>query len=73
MGTMIRGEGSAFIVGVTKLADLPDGMIAREDGKFLGRLPGSVITRYRVRDEVSEIRRLMAAGERGRGIAAHSP
>ena len=35
------------IVWVTKLADTPDGMIAREDGKFLGRFPGSVITRYR--------------------------
>jgi hypothetical protein len=35
------------IVWVTKLADTPDGMIAREDGKFLGLLPGSVITRYR--------------------------
>ncbi|HLI73527.1 MAG TPA: SRPBCC family protein [Acidimicrobiales bacterium] len=35
------------IVWVTKLADLPDGMVAREDGKFLGRFPGSVITRYR--------------------------
>jgi hypothetical protein len=33
--------------GVTKLADLPDGMIAREDGVFLGRFPGSVVTRYR--------------------------
>jgi hypothetical protein len=69
---MIRGEGSAFIagvtaqdifdfvldpaqytkadlkvVGVTKIADTEDGMIAREDGKFLGRFPGSVITRYR--------------------------
>lgn len=32
---------------VTKLADLPDGMIAREDGVFLGRFPGSVVTRYR--------------------------
>lgn len=31
---------------VTKLADLPDGMIAREDGVFLGRFPGSVVTRY---------------------------
>lgn len=31
---------------VTKLADLPDGMIAREDGVFLGRFAGSVITRY---------------------------
>lgn len=31
---------------VTKLADLPNGMIAREDGVFLGRFPGSVITRY---------------------------
>ena len=35
------------IVWVTKLADTPDGMIAREDGKFLGLLPGSVVTRYR--------------------------
>src|SRR5438093_1378398 len=35
------------IVWVTKLADTPDGMIAREDGKFLGRFPGSVVTRYR--------------------------
>jgi len=35
------------MVWVTKLADTPDGMIAREDGKFLGRFPGSVITRYR--------------------------
>jgi hypothetical protein len=120
------------IVDVTKLADIPDGMIAREDGKFLGRFPGSVITRYvwkpphsidvvlehgvpammhawfeiedrdggawvrhveemampkpvgrlwdlttsrwfanSVRQEVAEIARLMAAGERGRGIAAH--
>jgi len=31
---------------VTKLADLPNGMIAREDGVFLGRFPGSVVTRY---------------------------
>ncbi len=69
---MIRGEGTAFVRGVTpdevfdfvldpaqytkadtkmvwvtKLADTPDGMVAREDGKFLGRLPGSVVTRYR--------------------------
>ena len=68
---MIRGEGSAFIPGVTaqdvfdfvldpaqytkadtkmvwvtKLADTPNGMLAREDGKFLGRFPGSVVTRY---------------------------
>ena len=35
------------MVWVTKLADTPDGMLAREDGKFLGRLPGSVVTRYR--------------------------
>jgi len=34
------------MIWVTKLADLPDGMIAREDGKFLGRFKGSVITRY---------------------------
>lgn len=119
------------IVWVTKLADTEDGMIAREDGKFLGRFPGSVITRYRwqppnhidvvlehgvpeqmhawfeiedrdgggwinhvetmsmpkplgrlwdlatarwfaasVRQEVAEIARLLAAGERGRGLAA---
>ena len=68
---MIRGEGTAFIRGVSaeevfdfvldpaqytkadtkivdvvKLGDIPDGMIAREDGKFLGKFPGSVITRY---------------------------
>ena len=35
------------MVWVTKLADTPDGMVAREDGKFLGRFPGSVVTRYR--------------------------
>ncbi|HLX89792.1 MAG TPA: SRPBCC family protein [Acidimicrobiales bacterium] len=35
------------IVWVTKLADLPDGMLAREDGKFMGLFPGSVVTRYR--------------------------
>lgn len=117
---------------VTKLADLPSGMIAREDGVFLGRLPGSVVTRYvweapnridvtlehgvpsrlhawfeiedrpdgawfrhvetmdfghgpagplydlvarrwfarAVEQEVAEIRRLLEAGERGRGPAA---
>ena len=119
--------------GVTKLADLPDGMIAREDGVFLGRFPGSVVTRYRwdapnridvtlehgvpsrlhawfeirpadggtwfrhveemdfghgmlgwlydlvarrwfaqaVTQEVAEIKRLLEAGERGRGLEAH--
>lgn len=35
------------MVWVTKLAGTPDGMLAREDGRFLGRIPGSVITRYR--------------------------
>ncbi len=35
------------MVWVTKLADTSDGMIAREDGKFLGRFQGSVVTRYR--------------------------
>jgi hypothetical protein len=121
------------MVWVTKLADTPDGMLAREDGKFMGRFPGSVITRYRweapnridvtlehgvparlhawfeidevdggtrihhveemdfghgvfgklydlaagkwfsdsVRKEVDEIARLLEAGERGQGIAAH--
>lgn len=69
---MIRGEGEAFVAGVsaqevfdfvldpaqytkadtkmiwvTKLADTTDGMIAREDGRFLGRFKGSVVTRYR--------------------------
>lgn len=34
------------MIWVTKLAELPDGMIAREDGKFLGRFKGSIITRY---------------------------
>ena len=38
------------MVWVTKLADTPDGMIAREDGRFLGRFPGSVVTRYRWRE-----------------------
>jgi len=37
------------MVWVTKLADTPEGMIAREDGKFLGMFPGSVVTRYRWR------------------------
>ena len=35
------------IVDVVKLGDIEDGMIAREDGKFLGRFPGSVVTRYK--------------------------
>ncbi len=35
------------MVWVTELASTDDGMIAREDGKFLGRFRGSVITRYR--------------------------
>ena len=35
------------MVWVTKLADTSDGMLAREDGKFLSRFSGSVITRYR--------------------------
>ena len=29
------------------MADTDDGMIAREDGRFLGRFKGSVVTRYR--------------------------
>ena len=122
------------VLGVTKLADTDDGMIAREDGLFLGRFRGSVVTRYRwdapnridvtlehgipesldawfdireenggtrllhveemnfghgplgvvydtvarrwfaraVEQEVAEIARLLRAGERGRGIAAHA-
>ena len=35
------------VLGVTKLADTPEGMLAREDGLFLGRFRGSVVTRYR--------------------------
>jgi hypothetical protein len=35
------------ILDVTKLADTPDGMLAREDGLFFGRFRGSIITRYR--------------------------
>ena len=35
------------ILGVTRLGEIPDGMIAREDGSFLGLARGSVITRYR--------------------------
>ena len=120
------------MIWVTKLADTPDGMLAREDGRFMGRIKGSVVTRYRwraphsidvtlehgipehlhawfeieeveggtrlrhveemdfghgplgrvydlvarswferaVAEEVAEIGRLLAAGERGRGIAA---
>jgi hypothetical protein len=37
------------MIWVTKLADTDDGMIAREDGRFLGRFRGSVVTRYRWR------------------------
>jgi hypothetical protein len=122
------------VLGVTKLADTDAGMIAREDGLFLGRFRGSVVTRYHwvvpyridvslehgiperldawfdireenggtrlqhveemhfghgvlgviydavarrwferaVDQEVAEIARLLRAGERGRGIAAHA-
>lgn len=35
------------LIWVTRLAATEDGMIAREDGKFLGRFKGSVVTRYR--------------------------
>src|SRR2546427_4913729 len=35
------------MIWVTKLADTADGMIAREDGRFLGTFKGSVVTRYR--------------------------
>ena len=122
------------MIWVTKLGDTADGMVAREDGRFLNRFKGSVVTRYRwerprridvtlehgmparlhawfdidevdggarlhhveelelghgplgwlhdlvarswfadaVRREVAEIGRLMEAGERGRGPAAHA-
>jgi hypothetical protein len=35
------------MIWVTKLADTEDGMVAREDGRFLGRFKGSVVTQYR--------------------------
>src|SRR5260370_41501305 len=35
------------MIWVTKLGDTPDGMVAREDGRFLNRFKGSVVTRYR--------------------------
>jgi hypothetical protein len=35
------------VLGVTKLADTPEGMLAQEDGLFLGHFRGSVVTRYR--------------------------
>ena len=35
------------ITGVTRIAETIDGMIAREDGLFLGTAKGSVITHYR--------------------------
>jgi Polyketide cyclase / dehydrase and lipid transport len=35
------------IIDVRKLAATADGMLAREDGLFLGRFRGSIITRYR--------------------------
>jgi hypothetical protein len=122
------------MIWVTKLGDTADGMVAREDGRFLNRFRGSVVTRYRwdrprridvtlehglpvrlhawfdieevdggarlhhveelelghgplgwlhdlvsrrwfadaVRKEVAEIGRLMEAGDRGRGPAAHA-
>jgi len=41
------------MVWVTKIGDTPDGMVAREDGKFLGRFPGSVITRYKFKRPTS--------------------
>jgi hypothetical protein len=41
------------MVWVTKIGDTPDGMVAREDGKFLGKFPGSVITRYRFKRPTS--------------------
>ncbi|HEV3449672.1 MAG TPA: hypothetical protein VG869_00570 [Acidimicrobiia bacterium] len=90
---MIRGEGTAFVQGVsaqeafdfvldpaqytkadtkmvwvTKLGNVPDGMIAREDGRFLGRLPGSVITRY----HWDEPRRIDVTLEHGVPRALHA-
>ena len=35
------------MIWVTKLGDTADGMVAREDGRFLNRFQGSVVTRYR--------------------------
>src|SRR4051812_12876637 len=34
------------VLDVTMLASTTDGMLAREDGLFLGRFRGSIITRY---------------------------
>ena len=34
------------MIWVTKLADTANGMIAREEGRFMGRFRGSVVTRY---------------------------
>ncbi|MGH2828979.1 MAG: SRPBCC family protein [Actinomycetota bacterium] len=34
------------IIDVRKICDIDGGMIAREDGKFMGLFPGSVITKY---------------------------
>ena len=42
------------IVRVTKLGDRPNGMVAREDGKFMGTLPGTVISE-------SEMTRIVAS------------
>jgi hypothetical protein len=35
------------MIWVTKLAETDSGMIAREDGRFLGKFKGSVVTEYR--------------------------
>jgi carbon monoxide dehydrogenase subunit G len=35
------------IVAVTKLGDRPDGMVAREDGRFMNTFRGTVINGYR--------------------------
>lgn len=50
------GKADTKVIDVRKIADTPDGMIAIEDGKFLGLLRGSVVTRYTWRPDYSEIR-----------------
>ena len=39
-------QADTKIVRVTKLGDRPNGMVAREDGKFMRTLPGTVVNGY---------------------------
>jgi hypothetical protein len=40
-------KANTRITCITRLAETDEGMIAREDGRFMGRFEGSVISRYR--------------------------